>query len=79
MNTLLLKLFYLGFYGCTRGSSQYNRTLLQHHSSNILPQFNSPSVVGAVVGIKTANHARQLDMMVLVTMAEDVQLMVYSV
>lgn len=77
MNSLLLKLFYLGFYGCTRGSSQYNRTLLQHHF--ILPQFNSPSVVGAVVGVKTANHARQLDMMVLVTMAEDVQLTVGSI
>ena len=78
MNSLLLKLFYLGFYRCAGGSSQYNRTLLQHHFSNILPQFNSPSFVRAVVGVKSANHARQLDMMVLVTTAEDVQLMVGS-
>ena len=27
-----------------------------------------------MVGVKTANHARQQDMMVLVTMAKDVQL-----
>lgn len=51
---------------------------MQHHFSNILSQFNSPSVVGAGVGVKSANHARQLDMMVLVTMAEDVQLTVGS-